>query len=93
MRIALGAAGVDAHLKPRDGGATRVVSLFQGEGHFKRSVQFLNLGASQGPNEAGQLHLAETPSSLSRPLPPAMPLGPDIEECPPPLYSARSQPY
>jgi hypothetical protein len=34
--------------------------LFQGEGNFERAVQFLNLGASQRPNEAGQLHLAET---------------------------------
>jgi hypothetical protein len=37
-----------------------MVSLIQGESHFERSVQFLNLGASQGPNEARQLHLAET---------------------------------
>jgi hypothetical protein len=37
-----------------------MVSLIQGESHLERSLQFLNLGASQGPNEAGQLHLAET---------------------------------
>jgi hypothetical protein len=40
--------------------SSRFGSLFQGESHFERPVQFLNLGASQRPNEAGQLHLAET---------------------------------
>ena len=34
--------------------------LFQTESHFERPGQLLNLGATQGPNEAGQLHLAET---------------------------------
>jgi len=34
-------------------------NLFQGQGDFERAVQFLNLGASQRPNEAGQLHFAE----------------------------------
>ncbi len=34
--------------------------LFQSKGHFERPVQFLNFGASEGANEAGQLHLAET---------------------------------
>src|SRR5882762_11180739 len=29
--------------RARRGGATPVASLFQGEGHFERSVQFLNL--------------------------------------------------
>jgi hypothetical protein len=38
----------------------RLGSLFEGESHFERSVQFLKLGARQGPNEACQLHLAET---------------------------------
>ena len=37
-----------------------MVGLFQGEGHFERPVQFLNLGAREGTNEACQLHLAET---------------------------------
>ena len=61
MRLALDTAGEDTRRTAAgDGSATPVVSLFQGEGHFERSVQFLNLGASQGPNQAGQLHLAET---------------------------------
>lgn len=34
--------------------------LLQCEGHFECPVQFLNLGAGQRSNEAGQLHLAET---------------------------------
>jgi len=38
----------------------RLGSLFEGESHFERSIQFLKLGACQGPNEACQLHLAET---------------------------------
>ena len=33
--------------------------LLQCEGHFECPVQFLNLGAGQRPNEAGQLHFAE----------------------------------
>jgi hypothetical protein len=37
-----------------------IAYLFQCQGHFERPVQFLNLGAGQRPNEAGQLHLAET---------------------------------
>jgi hypothetical protein len=33
--------------------------LFQSKSHFDRPVQFLNLGATQGPDEACQLRLAE----------------------------------
>jgi len=38
----------------------RMVRLFQSESHLERSIQFLNLGVSQGPNEPRQLHLAQT---------------------------------
>ena len=54
----------------------------------------LNLGASQGPHEAGQLHpCGNTAFSFSASAARPMPLGPDTEECPPPLHSAHSQPY
>jgi hypothetical protein len=37
-----------------------MAALLQSERHFERPVQLLNLGVSEGPDEASQLHFAET---------------------------------
>jgi hypothetical protein len=52
-------AWVTARLKAASFQSDLYDSLLQGESHFEGSVQLLPLGARQGTDEAGQLHLAE----------------------------------